>query len=187
MKYILIVFLLAIQSPVHSQNYYEINLSKKLNEKRLGLWASGDYKLYVELDELENYYRKKGNSFLNPDFKNYYPDSVIASYNLSAKKYLDVADKLKKAENEFNLKDLINSDSLQKEGSVSGYRGELENRINQLVRNGCVVVYYKGQRIYTLTAKHTLQGQGLDFGNDVLIYFVDETNFIFRYTENYGW
>jgi hypothetical protein len=187
MKHILILFLIALHLPGYSQHYYEITLSKTLNEKRLGLWATGDYKVYIELNELENYFRSRGNSFLNPDFKNYYPDSVIASFNLSAKMYLETAEQFKKAESGADLRKLTGYDGVENAKDVSGNSGEVEIRIRQLLRHGSAIAYYKGTRVFTLTARYEDQGEGLDFGYDILIYFDDEENYVLKYHEHLGW
>lgn len=187
MKHILIFFLIALYLPGHSQHYYEIKLSKTLNEKRLGSWAIGDYKVYVELDVLENNFRSTGNSFLNPDLKNYYPDSVIASFNLSAKMYLETAEQLKKAENGSDLKKLTVPAGGENEKEALGNSREVEIKIKQLLRNGLAVVYYKGERVFILKARYKAQGDGLDFGYDILIYFDDEGNYVLKYNEHLGW
>ena len=187
MKHILVLFLIVLNLQSHSQHYYEIKLSKSLNEKRLGLWAQGDYKVYVELDELENSFRSRGNSFLNPDFKNYYSDTVIASFNLSARMYLEVADKLKKAETGFDLKKLTIDDSGEIERKAFDISREVEIRIQQLLKGGSAVVYYKGKRVFTLNSRYLAKGDGLDFGYDILVYFDDEENYVHKYHEHLGW
>lgn len=187
MKHILILFFLTLQLLGHSQHYNEIKLSKTLNESRLGVWPMGDYEVFISLVELENSFRSSGNSFLNPEFKNYYSDSVIASYNLSAKKYLDIAEQLKKAENGFDLRRIIVSDNGNNEKESVEYSIEVEIRIKQFLRNGSAVVYYKGKRIHELKARYQPQGTGLDFGYDVLIYFDDEKNYVLKYNEHLGW
>ena len=185
MKYLLFSFLFVVYFSSYSQYSYEVELSESLNENRLGMWTFGDYKAYFELDVLESSFRNIGNSFLNPDLKNYYPDSVIASYNLSAQMYLEAAAQLKNAANGYDLTRINVAKGAEKENlDISS---KMESLIQQLLENGQAVVYYKGKRVYTLCKLYKTHDKGFLMAYEIFVYFDDEKNCILKYHEDLGW
>jgi hypothetical protein len=175
MKQIIFHFLLALPFFGHSQQYYSIKLSDTLNETRMGLWAKGDYKIYVELGIVETSLRNRGNGFLHT-VENNNQEPVDSISNQMAKRFGKAADELKKAGNNFDLRNLV------------VYYGPVEGIVRQLVKNdSAAVCYYKGKRVYTLTRRDEAQGTGVDFGYDTLVYFDSAENYIFKYYTHLGW
>jgi hypothetical protein len=188
MKQILVHFLLALPFFGYTQNHYQIKLSDTLNETRMGLWAEGDYKIYIELDIVETSFRNTGKGFIiNAGVSDNYEDSFAAVYNLTAKRYLKAVDQLQNAENGFDLRKLVVYYGPENKKENLGNSFAVESVVKQLLENGRAAVYYKEKRVFNLNKRDEPQGVGLDFGYTITIYFEDVENYIYKYHKILGW
>ncbi|MES1226937.1 MAG: hypothetical protein ABUT20_66300 [Bacteroidota bacterium] len=136
MKSILSTFLLFLCFHGYSQNIYEINLSKGVNETRMGLWTSGDYHVFIELDVLESWFLRQQNSFMNSSLNFSYGDTAASSYyDMIAKRYEVAAMQLKSAKSEFDLRKLVIYYGAENEIENSGNSVLVEEVVKQLVES----------------------------------------------------
>lgn len=188
MKYNLFLFLFTLRFIAASQDVHEIRLSKTLNETRMGLWTSGDYDIYVEMTTLETSFQNTYKNYLNASLNRNNVDTVTSAlYNITSKRYQVAADQMKLGENGFDLRKLILYFGLENDKENAGNSFIVENFITQLVENGTAVVFYKGERIYTLKKKYEPEGEGLNFGYHIRIYYDDPEKCIVRYYRHLGW
>ncbi|MCU0360947.1 MAG: hypothetical protein MUF75_09555 [Bacteroidia bacterium] len=166
MKFLVFLFLIAIQHLGCSQNtiesalihktskdsaIVELQLSKTINESRMGLWKNGDYDIYVEISPLEQYLRTSYEDMIRAKREINMNDSVnLQVYKTFAQRYLEAANQLKEAQNGFDLRGLVlyigNGNEEQKKGNSS----IIDGYIKESVMKGDAAVFYKGERIYTL-------------------------------------
>jgi hypothetical protein len=164
-----------------------IQLSKTLDENRMGKWIQGDYEIRIELDTLEAIWLEYGKSCF--DAAKTYAAGTIDSVNCvhSANRYMKAAEQMKQAENDFDLRTLV---------VYYGPPREIENPDNspmtgyivrQLLEHGQAVVHYKGKRISML--KHTTTTDGPDYisGYMVMIYYDDVENCLYKEYHHQGW
>ncbi len=187
MKQILFYFLLALPLFAQPQNHYELKLSHTVNESRMGIWAKGDYTIYIELGALEASFRNTAKGLINGGANKNEEDSIGITYNLSVKRYLKAADELRNAGKVFDLRKLVIYYGAENEKENLGSSFIVENAVRQLLENGTAEVYYKGNRIYNLIKRDEPKGEGADFGYSRVIYFDDVENYIFKYYEHLGW
>lgn len=187
-KILFLLFLLPFASfNLHAQ--VTIELSKDMDESRLGYWQKGDFTIYVQMEELEHRYRQTGEGYLNAIKTNGYSDSTNAFYQATADRYLLAADLLKNAEYGFKLNDLILYYGPFDEKQNIGNSTLLEQDVRRIVESGQAVVYNNGSRIYTL--KIGYESYGGDFiltqGTQITIYYDTIENYLFKYSQSYGW
>lgn len=187
MKRILSLFLLAMPLFCHGQNIYEINLSRTLDESRMGTWTKGDYIVNIELDLLEPLIRNIAKQYIDGTTNLNSEDSIATVFNLSGRRYHDAADLVKNSKNGLDLNKLVVYFGQENEKDNMGNSSTIENFVIQLVENGRATVDYKGERVFRLNKRHDSKGSGLDYGDDILIYFDDPENYIFKYYRHLGW
>lgn len=183
-KLLFLLFLLPLAG--FSQYTHDIHLSKKLDESRLGFWQQGDYKVYVKMDNLENRYRLIGNQYLETIRQNVYPDSVHSLYLLTANRYLQAADELKKAKAGFDLRKLVVYYGLNDETQNTESSLTVEYDVRMALESGEAAVYKKEERIYLLKSQTQSSDKGIT-GMDITIYHDSIENYIFKYYHDYGW
>ncbi len=187
MKYIFSLLLLTSYLVCVSQDIYEIKLVKTLDETRMGIWTTGDYTVQVELNTMETGFRTTGNAYLNSALTVKDDEALVSIYNLSSKRYLNAADQLRHASNGFDLKTLhvyYGQESEQQNTEISSI---VENYVRGLVESGMSVVYYKGERVYTLKRRIESEGEGLSYGYHELLYAYDAANCMFKSYHHLGW
>lgn len=167
MKFILLIFLMAITHLVYSQNaiespplihnrsadsvIVEFQLSKTINESRMGLWKNGDYDIYIQIDTLEVSLRKSYEELLNATNKIDINDTVnLKRYKIYTERYLNAANQLKEAKNGFDLRLLVLYIGNDNEKQNKGNSSIVDEFVKGLVCKGNASVFYKGKRIYTL-------------------------------------
>ena len=204
MKALVLLFLAALHIPGSAQHVVEINLSKTLDETRMGHWTTGDYTVYIELGALETSFRNTYSNYLAASKNLSMEDSVTYTLNtLAAKRYLAAADQLQAADQAqtplplrgispgmgegFDLRKLIIYYGPENDTANSGSSPIVESYVRQLVESGTAAVVYKGKRIFTLKNLQESEGIGLDFGYNVKVYFNDPENCLFKYYRHLGW
>lgn len=189
MKQLLFLLLLLPFAGNSLQAQATLELSKKMDESRLGYWQKGDFNIYVQMDELEHRYRQTGDGYLSAIKTNGYGDSTNAIYQITADRFLFAADLLKNAEDGFKLNDLILYSGPFDEKQNTGNSTYIEHDISQMVERGQAVVYHKGSRIYSLNIGYETYGGDfiLTQGTHITIYYDLIKNYLFKYSQSYGW
>ena len=175
------------QSSVDSLGGYDLPLSTTLDESRMGVWQQDNYKIYVELGDLEKRFRDTGKGFLNAANNNGYADSVASLYLLTSIRYLDAADQLKNAEYGFDLRKLVIYLGLNDEAQNLGNSFVVESTVQEILKFGLVVVYYKGNRISKLKQLFEPQVAGFYYATNITIYYDDPNDYVCSYYQHYGW
>ena len=166
MKFILLLLLMALQQLSYAQDaaqpflppgfakdsiLTEIQLSKTIDESRMGIWETGTYKICIPLQALEEYFRKEHTSLIDAMEHQYRNDTAAAARcKLYAERYLLVVHQLKAAKNGYDLKQLVIYVGPNNEIYNRGNSSTVNMFIRQWVENGNAVVFHKGKRIYTL-------------------------------------
>jgi hypothetical protein len=184
-----ILFCLLLLFPLlgQGQDSTGIQMSRTLDESRMGKWIQGDYEIRIELDTLEAIWLEYGKSCFDAAVT--YAAGTVDSVNYvhSANRFMKAAEQMKHAENGFDLRTLM---------VYYGPPREIESPVNdtmtgyivrQLLEHGQVAVLYKGERVYSL--KHTSTGFGRDsiFDYMVMIYYDDVENCLYKEYHHQGW
>jgi hypothetical protein len=189
MKQLLFLFLLLPFAQLSLQAQVTIELLKDMNESRLGYWQKGNFTVYIQMDELEHRYRQTAEGYLSAIKTNGYNDSTNAFYQATADRYLLAANLLKTAEYGFQLNSLILYYGPFDEKQNMENSTLLEQDVRRMVESGQAVVYNNGSRIYTL--KIGYESYGGDFiltqGTQYTIYYDTLENYLFKYSQSYGW
>jgi hypothetical protein len=129
----------------------QIQLSKNLNETKMGVWKIGDYIIQIELKAFEDYCQENYLSLLNALENQYKNDSNMTSICTDyANRILNTINQVKKAENGFDLKKLVMYVGKDSNEKNKGNSIDVENYVRQKVESGNAVLFYKGNRIYSL-------------------------------------
>lgn len=164
-----------------------IQLSRTLDENRMGKWTQGDYEIRIELDTLEDIWLEYGKSCFEAAVT--YAAGTVDSVNYvhSANRFMKAAEQMKHAENGFDLRTLM---------VYYGPPREIESPLNdtmtgyivrQLLEHGQAAVYYKGNRIYSLKCTTITDGQIYFFEYMVMIYYDDVENCLYKEYHHQGW
>jgi len=188
MKNTLLILVLTLINFAYSQTISEFTLSKDIPETRLGIWEKGDYKSLVEIDALTINFRNAV-----ADYSKYidytYTDSLSKLfYNQMIKRYKVAIEQLEKANNNYDLKNIVlyyGLDDVERNIESSAI---VEENVMQFVKNGKAIVYYKGDRIYTLKSKTILTADEiLNRGYETKVYYDIPENCINIYYFHLGW
>ena len=163
---------------------------------RMGKWVKGDYTVYISLDTLSMYFRRCQQSItISLD---YYKDkdSNLANYfRATQNRYGRAATQLEQGENGFDLKTLIIYEGMENPNRNLEDSRILENYIKQLVEQQKALVYYKGQRIFTLCyISESIDNGGaltvseiLNHGVTTKAFFDQPDNCLFHEYTHLGW
>jgi hypothetical protein len=190
MKSILLLFTLTLGIPAHSQEAWEISLSKNLKSHPMATWEQGDYKIYVELNQMEKFLGMTAQEYINNISRCGEQNSnLVKYYRPTAKRYQDAANLVGQANTDFDLKTLIVYNGIEDEKQNIGNSMVVRNHIKQLVDGGTAIVFYKDKQIFTLQSKSEYQNEGgiLQSGYLIRTYFDDRENCIFTEYIHTGW
>jgi hypothetical protein len=194
------LFLLSVLVHVFSasaQNSWEIELSNNITNTRMGVWKTGDYSIFVELDSINNYLNQIREGHARS--YNFYcdNDSNLASYfEASLNRYEIAVHQLNSAPKGFDIQALIVYDGIEIYELNTSKSTIVERLIKQFVEKGNAIVYYKGQRIFKLTclssiinSENTTQSISdiLNRGHEIKTYFDNPENCIFSEYYILGW
>ena len=172
----------------HAQYTYQFELSKTMNESKMGYWTKGNYTIYIDLIELESNFRASSKQYNEAAVTFTFIDSnSIVLYKKTARKYLEAADILSHASNGFDLrKARFDTDSAEYSNLYT--LPKLENLIMQNFTSGKAALYYKGQRVYTCKFQTASFGKEiLDHGMTTTYYCDTIIDFIFKKSQHLGW
>jgi hypothetical protein len=150
MKLFLLLCLL-LNFSAHAQSEWVINLATQAPDARMGVWAKRDYSIMVSLDSLSLHLRRSQHDLKRSI--DYYVDkdsNLLNYFTATAKRCDTAATILEQAENGFDLKTLSIYEGTENSNRNLEDSRILENYIKQLVEQQKAIVYYKGQRIFTL-------------------------------------
>jgi hypothetical protein len=197
MKVLIFLFILTITFSASTQTRWEIELSNKISDTRMGIWKTGDYCIFVELDSITNdlIQNKEGHA------RSFYyycdKDSNLSDYfEASLNRYDRAIHKIKNASKGFDLQTLIVYDGAENNDLNKSKSRIIERLIKQFVEKGNAIVYYKGQRIFKLTylSEDLNSGNATDSMTDILnrgyeikTYFDNPGNCIFSESYILGW
>jgi hypothetical protein len=189
-KYLILFYFLTLGFTAHSQEAWEINLSKNLKSHPMATWEQGDYKIYVELNQMEKFLGMTAQEYINNISRCGEQDSnLVKYYRPTAKRYQDAANLVEQANTDFDLRTLIVYNGTEDEKQNVGNSMIVRNHLKQLVEGGFAIVYYKDNQIFTLQSKSEYQNEGgiLQSGYLIRTYFDDIENCIFTEYMHLGW
>jgi hypothetical protein len=197
MRFLFLLSFLVYAFSARTQNRWEIELSKTITDTQMGVWKTGDYSIFVELDSIANFLnlnrREHARSY------NYYcdKDSNLASYfEASLNRYEIALEQLKKATKGFDIQALIVYDGIEIRELNTSKSRIIERLIKQYVEKGNAIVFYKGQRIFKLTCQTSninsvntsnSISEMLNRGYEIKTYFDNPENCIFSEYYIHGW
>jgi hypothetical protein len=190
MKSLLLLFILSFGLSAHSQQAWEINLSKNSKSDIMGIWEQGDYKIYVELDKIKTFLNLTAQEYTNNISRCGEKDSnLVEYYRPTAKRYQDAAKIVAQANTNFDLRTLIVYNGIEDVNQNVGHSVVLKDYVKQLVEGGSAIVFYKDKQIFTLQSKSEYQDEGgiLQSGYLIRTYFDDIENCIFTEYMHLGW
>lgn len=190
LKFILPLFILTSSMNAYSQNEWEIKLSTNSKSEFMGVWEQGDYKIYVELNQMKTFFNQTSQTYNNDISRCSEKDSsLVKYYTPSAKRYQDAANRLAQANTDFDLRTLIVYNGTEDANQNIGNSSIVRDYIKQLVEGGSAIVVYKGEQIYTLHCKSEFKEQGeiLFSGYLIRTYFDDIDNSLFSEFSAMGW
>jgi hypothetical protein len=190
MKSLLLLFILTFSLTAHSQQAWEINLSKNSKSDRMGIWEQGDYKIYVELDKIKTFLGLTAQEYTNNISRCGEKDSnLVEYYRHTAKRYQESANLIAQANTNFDLKTLIVYNGIENVTQNVGHSVVVKDYMKQLVEGGSAIVFYKDKQIFTLQSKSEYQDEGgiLQSGYLIRTYFDDIENCIFTEYMHLGW
>jgi hypothetical protein len=197
MKFLTLLFILILTFSASAQICWEIELSNKITDKRMGIWTTGDYSIFVELDSINNALIRNKEGHARSFYFYCDKDSNLSDYfEASLNRYERAVKQLYTASKGFDLQNLIINDGLENKGQNTSKSRIIERLIKQFVEKDNAIVYYKGQRIFKLTYLSEALNSGnandsitdiLNRGYEIKTYFDNPGNCIFSESYIYGW
>jgi hypothetical protein len=190
MKSIILLFFLYFSLSAHSQQAWEIKLSKNSKSEIMGMWEQGDYKIYVELEKIKTFLNLTSQEYTNNISRCGEKDSnLVEYYRPTAKRYQDAANLIEQANIDFDLRTLIIYNGIEDKSQNIGNSTVVRNHLKQLLEGGSAIVFYKGKQISTLQCKAEFKDLGgiLYSGYETRTYFDDTENCIFTEYVHMGW
>lgn len=171
-------------------NQPPLELSKKLEAFKSGLWINGDYTIYIDRLVLAANFKEEVKNAAKS--KEYYGDkdsNLVNYFNGNATRYQKAADQLENGNDQMDLRKLILYNGTEDIKQNTGSSTIVGNAVKQLVEQGKAIVYYKGKRIFTLQRSSELINQNdiLNHGYETRIFYDDKENCIFRDYHIMGW
>jgi len=172
----------------HAQYTYQLELSKTMNESKMGYWTKGNYTIYIDLIELESNFRASSKQYNEAAINYKFVDSnSIVLYKETGRKYLEAADILSHSSNGFDLRK-IRFDTDSAEYSNLYMLPKLENLIMQKFTQGKAILNYKGQRMYNCKFQTESYGKEiLDHGMTTTYYCDSISDYVFKVSQHLGW
>jgi hypothetical protein len=162
----------------------EMQLSDMVPETNLGLWQKGDYNVYVPIDGYEKNLKESYESLVKAIKELPETDSTNrVRYQLYIDRYALALEQINKAENGFDLKTLVVYIGPENIKDKEMLTSDVNLYVQKLVQEGQAIVYYKGQRIYRLKIRYTM-----DVIMSTYTYYYDTpSNSIFNYYGYINW
>ena len=195
-KFLLFPLFLLLSLSVTAQSEWMIDLSTKIPDARMGAWTRGDYTILVNLDSISTHFRRCQHSITRS--LEYYKDqdSNLANYfRATQNRYGTAAILLEQAANGFDLKTLVIYEGVESVNRNLEDCRILESYLKNLVEQGKALVYFKGERIYTLCCISELINQGrletvqdiLNQGYEIRTFYEEPANSLFIDYSIMGW
>lgn len=196
MKIVFLSLFLIVTLTAFSQSQWEIELSHEIPVPRMGKWVKGDYTVYISLDTLSLHFRRCEHSITRS--LEYYKDqdSNLANYfRATQNRYGRAAKQLEEAANGFNLKNLIIYEGVENSNRNLEDFAILKSYLKQRVEQGKAIVFFKGERIFTLCRISEMnKGGRLESVSDILnqgyefrTFYDQPENCIFYEYQHLGW
>lgn len=185
---ILCLFFFSLPHLSQAQYTHQFELSKSMNESKMGYWTKGNYTIYIDLIELESNFRTSSKEYNEAALNYKFVDSnSIILYKKTARKYLEAADIISNVSNGFDLRK-VRFDTDSAEYSNLYTLPKLENLLLQKFTQGKAALYYKGQRIYTCKFQTESYGKEiLDHGMTTTYYCDTISDYVFKESRHLGW
>ena len=188
--------LLFVSLSAISQSQWEIELSHEKPVPRMGVWTRGDYSILVSMDSLSLHFRRSQHELKRSI--DYYVDrdsSLLNYFTATAKRYDVAATKTENAKNGFDLKTLIVYEGIENSKRNLEDFAILERYLKQLVEQQKAIVFFKGERIYTLCyliESNVKRGEStvseiLNNGYSTKAFFDQPDNCLFYEYTHLGW
>lgn len=171
-------------------NQPPLELSKKLEAFKSGLWINGDYTIYVDrLVLAANFKEEVKNASKSKEYYGDKDSNLVNYFTGNATRYQKAADQLENGNDQMDLRTLILYNGTEDIRQNNGSSTIVGNAVKQLVEQGKAIVYYKGKRIFTLQRSSELINQNdiLNHGYETRIFYDDKENCIFRDYQIMGW
>lgn len=171
-------------------NQPPLELSKKLEAFKSGLWINGDYTIYVDrLVLAANFKEEVKNASRSKEYYGDKDSNLVNYFNGNATRYQKAAEQLENGNDQMDLRTLILYNGTEDIRQNNGSSTIVGNAVKQLVEQGKAIVYYKGKRIFTLQRSSELINQNdiLNHGYETRIFYDDKENCIFRDYQIMGW
>jgi len=196
MKLLFIHFCLLFTLSAHSQSEWVIELSTKIPEPRMGVWAKGDYSVLVSLDSLSVHFRRCQHGLKRSI--DYYVDqdsNLLNYFTATAQRYGVAATLTENAKNGFDLQSLIIYEGVDDSRRNTGNSWIVQSYVKQLVEQGKAPVFYKGQRIFSLCGISEWSNGGsednfrdiLNSGYEKWVFYDQPDNCLFYDYHHLGW
>ncbi len=190
LKTLILFYFLTLGFTTHSQEAWEINLSKNLKSHPMATWEQGDYKICVELDQMQTFLGLTAQEYINNISRCGEQDSNLVKYHRpTAKRYQDAANLVEQANTDFDLRTLIVYNGTVDENQNIGNSMVVRNHLKQLVESGSAIFSYKNKQIFTLqyNSEYLDKESILQSGYLIRTYFDDIENCIFTEYIHTGW
>ncbi len=153
---------------VSAQQKWEIQLKSTLNDSRMGYWVNGAYTVQVKLDSVEaNFLRIVKNCENGITYYGNKDSNLVNYYNATAKRYQTAVNEMESAVDSFDLKSLVVYEGLEDVRLNTGNSNVVERYVKQVVEQANAIVFYKGQRIYTLHCSSELSSLSKNANGEV--------------------
>jgi hypothetical protein len=194
MKLIFLSFLLFFTFLASGQTEWEIELSTKKPDSRMGVWVKGDYTIMINLDSISTYLRRSQQNMTKAiEYYGEQDSNFINYYKATANRYIVAANQTEEAKDGFDLQSLILYEGRENLNQNNGNSRILISFIKQQMEQGKALVFYKGERVLKLCCTSKLRDEGITFseilnrGYETIIFFDQPENYLFYEYSNMGW
>lgn len=194
MKLILSSLLLFFTLFSIGQTEWQIELSTKIPDLRMGVWVKGDYTILVNLDSISKHLRRSQQNMTNAiEYYGEQDSNFVNYYKATATRYDVAATQTEEAKDGFDLQTLILYEGRENLNQNNGNSRILVSFIKQQVEQGKALVFYKGERVFKLCCTSKLRDEGITFseilnrGYETIIFFEQPENYLFYEYSNMGW
>lgn len=175
-----------IRSPFPAMDtlHTEIRLNKAIDTLKCGIWVNGDYRIYIEMEPFMAMLQKEYDGLIQAFQNTSKNDSaMLPLYQATAQRYRNAIDQLSNIPHGFDFRSLALYVGRENAERNRGNSVEVETYVRNLLTNGNVAIFYKGQRIYTL--------KGIRLEDHVMsvitLYYDDQNNYAFKYFGHIRW
>jgi hypothetical protein len=194
MKLALLSILLFFTLFSFGQTEWEIELSTKKPDSRMGVWVKGDYTIMINLDSISTYLRRSQQNMTKAiEYYGEQDSNFVNYYKASANRYNVAATQTEEAKDGFDLQTLILYEGRENLNQNNGNSRILVSFIKQQVEQEKALVFYKGERVFKLCSTFKLRDEGITFseilnrGYETIIFFDQPENYLFYEYYIMGW